>query len=268
MNKIDLISMAFKNLAKRKIRTALTILSVVIGATSIIVMVSLGVALDEKFNEEIKNMSNITLIELGGYNDKISKEDIEKIKTLENIQAVSPYMELYGVNLGVDGRYVGIFDVAGIDASNMEIFGYKTESGRILNNTDTGKNSIVFGAKTIYGFSKKGKGEPWYKFIEEPTLDKNTVTVDVLNSRIKLYTDANYGINKKYLNSTGKSSGNHKTFNMSAVGILEKKDDYRTDHKIYMPYESVEKLKKEIDKANGNKQEIHLLKKIKAMQEF
>ena len=255
MNKIDLISMAFKNLAKRKIRTALTILSVVIGATSIIVMVSLGVALDEKFNEEIKNMSNITLIELGGYNDKISKEDIEKIKTLENIQAVSPYMELYGVNLGVDGRYVGIFDVAGIDAANMEIFGYKTESGRILNNTDTGKNSIVFGAKTIYGFSKKGKGEPWYKFIEEPTLDKNTVTVDVLNSRIKLYTDANYGINKKYLDSTGESSGNHKTFNMSAVGILEKKDDYRTDHKIYMPYESVEKLKKEIDKANGNKQD-------------
>ena len=59
MTNIDLIIMAFRSLTKRKIRTALTILSVVIGATSIIVMVSLGVALDEKFEEELKNMKNI-----------------------------------------------------------------------------------------------------------------------------------------------------------------------------------------------------------------
>ena len=43
----DLISMALKNLFSRKLRTFLTVLGVVIGATSIIVMLSLGFGLQQ-----------------------------------------------------------------------------------------------------------------------------------------------------------------------------------------------------------------------------
>ena len=53
MTNFDIIKMALKNLAKRKLRTALTIFSVVIGASSIIIMVSLGVALNESFEKQI-----------------------------------------------------------------------------------------------------------------------------------------------------------------------------------------------------------------------
>lgn len=255
MNKFDLISMAFRSLAKRKIRTALTIFSVVIGATSIIVMVSLGVALDEKFNSEIENMSNITQIELNGYNEKVTKEDIKKIKGLENVIAVSPYIEVFDIKLVVGGRFVGVFEAIGLDATTMKDFGYTVESGRLLDETDIGKNSIVFGGKTIYGFSKKGKGQPWYKYVDSQEEQENAISIDILNSKTSIYTDTYFGVDTKTYGENNNSEANHKIFNADSVGILEIKDDYKIDHKIYMPYESVEKLKKEIAKANGQKQE-------------
>ncbi len=251
-------------MAKRKIRTALTIFSVVIGATSIIVMVSLGVALDdvaldEKFNAEIENMSTITQIELNGYNDKITKEDITKISTLKNVVSVSPYVEVYGIKLVVGGRFVGVFDAIGIDPTTMADFGYNVESGRLLDETDIGKNSIVFGAKTIYGFSKKGKGELWYRFVDDPEEQKKAPFVDVLNSKTNIYTDIYFGVNRKYGESN--NSSNHKIFNANSIGILEAKDDFIIDHRIYMPYENLEKIKKEMAKANGEKQQQNSNKK-------
>lgn len=48
----DLLVMSLKNLSRRKLRTALTVLGVVIGTASIVVMVSLGIGLSE-LNREL-----------------------------------------------------------------------------------------------------------------------------------------------------------------------------------------------------------------------
>ena len=47
MKFVDLLAMSLKNLSRRKLRTALTVLGVVIGTASIVVMVSLGIGLSE-----------------------------------------------------------------------------------------------------------------------------------------------------------------------------------------------------------------------------
>ena len=46
MNKRDMIDMALRNLWKRRLRTALTVLGVVIGTASIVVMVSIGIGMN------------------------------------------------------------------------------------------------------------------------------------------------------------------------------------------------------------------------------
>lgn len=256
MTNIDLMIMALKSLTKRKIRTALTILSVVIGATSIIVMVSLGVALDEKFDEELKNMKNITQIQLRGYNEKITAKEIEKIKSLENVVAISPIVEMYNLKLVIGGKIVGTFEAVGLEPSTMKDFGYEIEEGqgRLLDKTDNSKYSIVFGAKTIYGFDKKGKAEPWYKYVDSSEEKAKALKVDVLTSKFKLYTDYTFGVKKEYQNNDN-SANAHKTFNAYGVGILKEKDDYSSDHRVFLPYEMLEKYKKEFNKANGNREQ-------------
>ena len=57
MRMIDLITMSIRSLWRRKLRTALTILGVVIGTVSIVLMLSLGIAMDE--NMEANVIANI-----------------------------------------------------------------------------------------------------------------------------------------------------------------------------------------------------------------
>ena len=55
MKFVDLLAMSLKNLSRRKLRTALTVLGVVIGTASIVVMVSLGIGLSELNRELISS---------------------------------------------------------------------------------------------------------------------------------------------------------------------------------------------------------------------
>ena len=47
----DILNMCFDSLSRRKGRTILTVLGVFIGCTSIIVMVSMGAALQESYDQ-------------------------------------------------------------------------------------------------------------------------------------------------------------------------------------------------------------------------
>ena len=51
----DLLSMSLNNLRRRKLRTFLTVLGVIIGTASIVVMVSLGIGLNELQMESIES---------------------------------------------------------------------------------------------------------------------------------------------------------------------------------------------------------------------
>ena len=52
MNWMDLLRMSINNLKRRKLRTFLTVLGVMIGTTSIVVMISLGLGLQQAMLQE------------------------------------------------------------------------------------------------------------------------------------------------------------------------------------------------------------------------
>lgn len=60
----DLLTMSLNNLRRRKLRTALTVLGVIIGTASIVVMVSLGIGLNELNRELISSYGSLTAIEV------------------------------------------------------------------------------------------------------------------------------------------------------------------------------------------------------------
>ena len=49
MNSRDLLRMSFQNLIRRKSRTILTVIGVMIGTCSIVIMLSLGIAYGQEF---------------------------------------------------------------------------------------------------------------------------------------------------------------------------------------------------------------------------
>lgn len=62
MIKFDLFKLAFRNLARRKGRTALTIVSVLIGTMSIVLMLSLGNGLQNSQDQFVESMGGVTLL--------------------------------------------------------------------------------------------------------------------------------------------------------------------------------------------------------------
>ena len=112
----DLLIMSINNLRRRKLRTVLTVLGVIIGTASIVVMVSLGIGLDQMFMEQLSSWGSLTTVDVyggsgGGYGSAvmigggggsgkssdpvyITDEVIEKFKRLGHVSGVSPILDM------------------------------------------------------------------------------------------------------------------------------------------------------------------------------
>lgn len=122
----DLLIMSINNLRRRKLRTVLTVLGVVIGTASIVVMVSLGIGLNELTVEQISSYGSLTTIDVSsdarwGYDSSDSKTEpnyitqdvIKQLKKLPHVKGVSPMLSLYVMmKQGTYEGYVSIYGVS------------------------------------------------------------------------------------------------------------------------------------------------------------
>ena len=73
MRFIDLIKMGARNLLRRKARTLLTVIGVIIGTISIVVMISIGIGMNQSFESSIMENGSMTVIQISAnsyYEDK------------------------------------------------------------------------------------------------------------------------------------------------------------------------------------------------------
>ena len=110
----DLLAMCLNNLRRRKLRTALTVLGVIIGTASIVVMVSLGIGLNELNRELIGSYGSLTAIEVfgdiygsSGSSDEdklyLTEETIQQMKGIEHVKSVYPKLEIQTIM--IQGKY-------------------------------------------------------------------------------------------------------------------------------------------------------------------
>ena len=79
MSSFDLINMALRNLWKRKLRTFLTVLGVIIGTASIVVMISVGIGMNVGYRQQIEEMGSLYVINVNApySSDSKSKEKVQ-----------------------------------------------------------------------------------------------------------------------------------------------------------------------------------------------
>jgi ABC-type antimicrobial peptide transport system permease subunit len=168
MSNFDLIKMALRNLFKRKLRTFLTVLGVVIGCASIVVMVSLGVGMNANFDAMISRMGNILVIEVqsrGFWNESSSRDtpilDDEAVLGFTRINGVDAASPLIRGNFTImSGRYSSWASVRGVDMSLYEELGYKVaEGGRTPDEHDS--YGVIVGEMILANFYDMSKRNPW-----------------------------------------------------------------------------------------------------------
>ena len=239
MNRIDLFRMGIQNLWRRKLRTVLTVLGVIIGTSSIIVMLSLGFGMSVSFEEQMAQWGSLTTINVHkGWSDvpgkKIEALDdkaVASFKDIPNVVAVSPAVETYGMI--INGRYEAHAQIKGIDPDAMEAFGYEVSEGRLLNNSDD--LSVVFGAE-VKGNFYDPKSRVWKE-----------AKVNLMRDRMTLKMDDGYS-------PPGENRPKPKEYKLKTAGIMAPGDDWETNYSIYMPLAQVQKLIKEREESQNQGQ--------------
>ncbi|MBQ9941059.1 MAG: ABC transporter permease [Clostridia bacterium] len=252
----DIFSMALGNLMRRKLRTFLTVIGVIVGAAAIIVMISLGIAMNKSLDDTISEMGDLTIIELntyaytiddnGNYQDKrnlLNDELVEKIKKLDGVVAVSPFVSVYENKIVANRTYeLQGQEIYGIDAEAFEQFGYELEYGDF---PKKGETFLFFGTDTYYRFRNPDK--PVYDYFKEFYNTDGTPKppkVDIKKAKIYI-SGFSWNDERKY---------EFKKYNVQKVGILKQKEnDWMTQYSIFADIETVNKILSENAKANNNR---------------
>lgn len=165
MKKADIFHMCLQNLMRRKSRTVLTLLGVVIGCCSIVIMVSIGIGMRESQQKMLSQLGDLTIITVSaqqGGTDGIKLNDsaVASFKAIPDVAAVTPKLSLdeYQVSVyaGNGDRYAASWcTIVGLDAEELEHMGYQIESGSGI----TKSGDVLLGRYTAYNFADSMRPE-------------------------------------------------------------------------------------------------------------
>ena len=135
----DLLRVCLQNLLRRKSRTILTVLGVLIGCCSIVIMVSLGIGMKESQEKLLAEMGDLTIITVtapqkGKGKKKLDDNLLKTIREMDGVEGVTPKLgfDNYTCRLlaGPGSRYVAEWTtVAGLDTAQMDRMGYQLTGG-------------------------------------------------------------------------------------------------------------------------------------------
>lgn len=134
-----LLKMSISSVASNKIRSFLTMLGIIIGISSVIVLVGMGEGTKQQVAEQIENLgTNLITINITSRNKSkaISSEDIEKLKEKSGVKDIAPVLTENNINIKASGNNT----TTSLEASTYnyaEIRKINVESGRFINERDS-----------------------------------------------------------------------------------------------------------------------------------
>ena len=175
MKFLDLLTMSVNNLRRRKLRTGLTVLGVVIGTASIVVMISLGIGLQELTVEQYESYGSLTAIQVnnygnyGGNNSEetfMTDQTMDQFRALPHVKSVTPMLSV-GVT-AKKGAYEGYINIYGVTREYMEDI--PLGSGRF---PDPGESTLqlVMGNRVTQNFYNAKTGKGFWETGEYPDID-------------------------------------------------------------------------------------------------
>ena len=229
----DEISLSARNLLRRKGRTALTLVGVVIGTCMVVLMISLGIAQTKTNEEMLQSWGDLTQVQIYGYGTMMGSDGkplylddaaITNIKQIPHVAAATPYAQSYNlegeITAGRNDRYTSdIYNLIGIDPTALEPMGFALQSGSWLTNTPASEKAtklqVLVGSSTGYNFqdSRKSYNSP-KRYRYEGQTDANGKElppfVDIDKDKMTLTIKTGEG-------STEKS----RSWELEIVGVLE-----------------------------------------------
>lgn len=218
MRILDLLRMSSSSLWKRKFRTVLTVLGVVIGTASIVVMISLGLGLNRATMEQIEQSGGLTTIQvMEGYSgssggavsvmgygtssdEQVNRLDdaiVESFKMLEHVDSVVPILQVSA--LGKYGPYEAYLNIQGMPSEALAQLNIQVGEGHLP--TDSGELEFFYGNQVAADFYNP-------KTYEYPYYETGEYVVDFMKDTVFIIFDQQaYYASQYQSQSPGEDSG-------------------------------------------------------------
>ncbi len=246
----DILSICLRNLSRRKLRTFLTALGVVIGVALIIIAVSIGIGLSVSYEEQLASWGDLTVINVYNYNSNVTLDDkmVAQIQAIDGVQIATPFYQDWNLNMTIqnkNGRYVANPQLYGVYPEALSLLGYEMKEGDTLKEGDK-KFSVVVGEQFAYQFRDTKKDRNNYR---DPYPDQygriKDPFVDVTKDRLYLVLPT-----QKY-DSSGNPVGKDITEQLNVAGILAQSDtSYETTYSVFMDINELKSLREKYYKQN------------------
>ncbi len=248
----DLFAMCRQNLLRRKGRTILTSLGVMIGCTAIIIMVSIGVGSSESLETMLNEMGDLTMIEVYGYGQsELTEDTLDQFRMTPGVVAATAKQYCnFGFELRTrrDERYLQQWSTTyGMDSTALDDIGYTLLEGDYPT-ADPKVINVIVGQYFAYTFldTKRPEGQNMidrYSYMdEEGNIDPELVPdayFDPMTTPLtmKIQIDENKTIEKE----------------LRVVGVMQEDygRGYETSEGIIMDTAVLQELSREVAQARG-----------------
>ncbi len=165
MKLLDFLYLAFRNLQRRKLRSWLTTLGIIIGIATVVSIVSLSKGMEKAIVSSLEKMGKDKIMILPGQKSfspgtlfvgkPFSEEDVKKIERLPDIEYVIPITFTTKQIIFKNEIFPTIIYAVPVD-KKIEVFGYELLDGRFLSKNDKNKCRVLLGYQIAkHVFSKE-----------------------------------------------------------------------------------------------------------------
>ncbi len=249
MRFLDLLTMSINNLHRRKVRTALTVLGVVIGTASVVVMVSLGIGLNALMMEMYSSYGSMTAIEIYNYGNNgnngtsdnplyLTDDTVKEFLRIPHVTSASPVLETNVILK--QGVYETNTSINGVTREFMEQI--PLGQGKLPDPKST-EMEFIYGNAVVQWFQNSKTGKGYWDTQELPDIDYMNKPMFVIFDTDAYYQSRSGGSGdgtpvkapKKYLIRTaGVVEGGIDDYNSYAYGVYTDIDQLKTQlKKIY-----------------------------------
>ena len=222
MKFFDLLRMSSSNLWKRKVRTVLTVLGVVIGVASIVVMISLGLGLSRSMMEQYESWGSLTQITVyepwGGDNVEDMRLDddlVREIESLEHVESVWPILQMSA--LAKYGSYQGWLQIRAVPKETFAEMNIEVGEGRLPGEDD--ELTFFYGNEVLQNFyNAKGNGGSYWETGVLPD-------IDLMNDPIFIIFDTDAYYASQYPDENGQNTPPPKKYMIPACGVEATMED-------------------------------------------
>ena len=271
MKNNDILTMCLRNLFKRKLRTILTMLGVVIGTVAIVVTVSLGLAVDLRFAQMIDGMGDVNTITVHNPANRwrtpededdmnipdLNAEVVAFFESISGVQSVLPVVEGQQLFFRSGIYVIDWVRVLGVRPHALAELGYAVAEGRLMHPGNS--TEIVMGNRVPLYFRN-----PFAAWDEERWMNiwmggEVEPFVDIFEDRISMSYDWNFIFGHEQLDQDFGFNDLDaprpvRPISIDVVGLLEHTGDWNIDEVIFMDIELIQRLNRSAEQSQQQNQ--------------